>query len=354
MFYNREEKCTNEMKEKYLYISRYLIATGIYILLLFILSIFDSNRVLSLFEGLLLLIYVITILGIISTIYYKNTRNPYKNNFILNIEKLEIKLFYAAILFFTTCFIISLVNLFYLLIKKQDTFTYIYDNWTKYIVYLVLVIKVLVLLSFLFIWIFGPCDKIIHSCNLESWPSKFKSDDKKDDREEICNNLNETCMDDMNKTEDECGTCSNTNYNNKDDCTDNDGEWTSRYTKCFWSKPTDRKVSSCDIVTDSPPLAAHEGSCIYDINKCGVNDSICDDFQPTSIFYNCCSKKTIGWQENMPQLCDTLRTQIEENKTEEGRIGGGSQREGELEAEYKLRVAASNQTSHIQDEDLYK
>ena len=354
MFYNREEKCTNEMKEKYLYISRYLIATGIYILLLFILSIFDSNRVLSLFEGLLLLIYVITILGIISTIYYKNTRNPYKNNFISNIEKLEIIFYLWAVSFFLTCFIIIFSNTLGLITNKQDTFTYIYDNWTKYFVYLVLVLKVLVLLSFLFIWIFGPCDKIIHSCNLESWPSKLKSDDKKNDREEICNNLNETCMDDMNKTEDECGTCSNTNYNNKDDCTDNDGEWTSRYTKCFWSKPTDRKVSSCDIVTDSPPLKAHEGSCIYDINKCGVNDSICDDFQPTSIFYNCCSKKTIGWQENMPQLCDTLRTQIEENKTEEGRIGGGSQREGELEAEYKLRVAASNQTSHIQDEDLYK
>ena len=40
------------------------------------------------------------------------------------------------------------------------------------------------------------------------------------------------------------------NYNNKDDCTSNDGEWTSKYTKCFWSKPTDKKVSSCDIVTN--------------------------------------------------------------------------------------------------------
>ena len=56
----------------------------------------------------------------------------------------------------------------------------------------------------------------------------------------------------------------------------------------------------------------------------------------------------------MPQLCDTLTTQIEENKTQEGRIGGGSQRAGELEAEYNLRVAASNQTSHIHDQDLYK
>ncbi|MBV67950.1 MAG: hypothetical protein CMG26_06305 [Candidatus Marinimicrobia bacterium] len=339
MIFNRDDKCTEEEKEYYDMIGEYTVSVFIIFFVMCLFSFIENYPLLK--SSLLLLFFGFFIA---SNLILTSKLSSEFNKWPKGEEDMwwMITLIGVIIIYFFFGFY-SVYKIF----GKREPIG------SEYLFYIPCIMHIIL---FFLIWIFDSCEKIKHRCSVESWPENQKGEDKKNEREDYCNNLNEICMDDMNKSEDECGICSDTNYNNKDDCTSNDGEWTSKYTKCFWSKPTDKKVSSCDIVTDSPPLEPHEGSCIYDINKCGDNDSICNDFQPTSIFYDCCSKKTIGWQENMPQLCDTLTTQIEENKTQEGRIGGpeNSQRAGELEAEYNLRVAASNQTSHIHDQDLYK
>ena len=373
MIFNREEECTNVEKE-------YYDTIGLYTLILFIGWLFSliinllidlQFKIIPLFSS-----SIILCIGNIITYYILFNKN------ILS---------YFTNVFLVSCIIYGIITLYMLInlirfkFQVDDTLFYILCG-----------INIIILLS---IWIFGSCNKINHDCNVESWPEEFKSDDKMDDREEFCNNLNETCMDGQDKSEDKCGSCSDSNYNNKDDCTDNNNEWTSRYTKCFWSKPSDKKITSCDITTDSDPLEVHEGSCVYDLDKCSSIN--CSDFQPTTVFYDCCEENTPGLEENMD--CDTLRSQIEDNKifhnslkackalvpaeeqdgaenicrqgpstggscqynpdglpgekcvsTIQGRIGEGSQRAGELEAEYNSRVAASRQTSNIHNQDLYE
>ena len=321
MIFNREEECTKAEKE-------YYDTIGIYTLILFI------GFVIS-----LLISYIINPLLKLIPLQIDSVCF-----FIVNL------LIYIALsknVFLVFCIIYGILILFFLgCIFVDNSVRAI--NILEYPLYILCGINIIVLLGIL---IFGSCEKIDHDCNVESWPDEFKTDEKSS-REDLCNNLNETCMNDKNKSEDECGTCSDIKYNNEDDCNDNNGVWTSRYTKCFWSKPSDKKVSSCDITTDSPPLEVHEGSCVYDLDKCASIN--CNDFQPTTVFYDCCEENTRGWEENMD--CDTLRTQIDANKTDEGRIGGSdaTQRAGELEAEYNLRVAASSQTSNIHNQDLYE
>jgi len=377
MIFNREKECTNVEKEYYDTIG---ICTAVLsgIFLLMILSNLFNNY--PKFNT----IYLFIISGAFiacNIILSVNIRDTLKKNMLL-------------MFIFTPFILYSLITLWFTLVLffKQEAIS---DRW-RIMLYILCSINIIILLS---IWIFDPCNKIDHDCNVESWSDEFKSDDKRGDREYFCNNLNETCMDGQDKSEDECGSCSDSNYNNKDDCTDNNGEWTSRYTKCFWSQGSNKKVSSCDITTDSPPLEVHEGSCVYDLDKCASIN--CSDFQPTSVFYDCCEENTLGWEENMD--CDTLRSQIEANKifhnslkackalvpaeeqdgaenicrqgpstggscqynpdglpgekcvsTIQGRIGEGSQGAGELEAEYNLRVAASSQTSNIHNQDLYE
>ena len=328
MIFNREEECTNDEKEYYDTIGIYTrVLSGIFLLM--ISSILFNNH--PNFNTIYLLIISIAFI-VCNIILSVDIWDKLKKNMLL-------------MFIFTPSILYSLITLWFtgFLLFKQEAIS----DFLRIMLYILCGINIIILLS---IWIFGPCNKIDHDCNVESWPDKFKDGALKSGREDFCNNLNETCMNDKNKSEDKCGTCSDSIYNNKEDCNDNDGEWTSRYTKCFWSKPSDKKVTSCDITTDSPPLEFHEGSCVYDLDKCASIN--CNDFQPTTVFYDCCEENTRGWQENMD--CDTLRTQIDDNKTTEGRIGGGSQRAGELEAEYNLRVAASSQTSNIHNQDLYE
>lgn len=376
MIFNREE-CTKDEKEYYDTIGIYTgVLSGIFLLM--ISSILFNNH--PNFNTIYLLIISVAFIAC-NIILSVDIRDTLKKNMLLMFIFTPF-IFYCPI---TGRFVKALFF-------KQEAIS---DRW-RIMLYILCGINIIILLS---IWIFGSCNKIDHECNVESWSDEFKSDDKRGDREDFCNNLNETCMDGQDKSEDECGTCSDSNYNNKDDCTDNNGEWTSRYTKCFWSQGSNKKVSSCDITTDSPPLEVHEGSCVYDLDKCASIN--CNDFQPTSVFYDCCEENTLGWEENMD--CDTLRSQIEANKifhnslkackalvpaeeqdgaenicrqgpstggscqynpdglpgekcvsTIQGRIGEGSQGAGELEAEYNLRVAASSQTSNIHNQDLYE
>jgi len=331
MVFNRGEECTKAEKEYYDTIGKYTLFLSIVFVILLTLTWIISS-VNPIFKIVPLLIGVL-LLGPINLVYTIT---------ILLSEKIYI-FSYFSIVSLVSCVLYTIIflTMLYFIFKVKQIDILEYSLYT--------LCSINIILLFLF-WLFGPCEKIDHDCNVESWPDKFKEDDLKSGREDFCNNLNETCMNDKNKSEDECGTCSDSKYNNKDDCNDNDGEWTSRYTKCFWSKPSDKKVTSCDITTDSKPLEFHEGSCVYDLDKCASIN--CNDFQPTTVFYDCCEENTRGWQENMD--CDTLRTQIDANKTTEGRIGGGSQRAGELEAEYNLRVAASSQTSNIHNQDLYE
>lgn len=376
MIFNREE-CTKDEKEYYDTIGIYTgVLSGIFLLM--ISSILFNNH--PNFNTIYLLIISVAFIAC-NIILSVDIRDTLKKNMLLMFIFTPF-IFYCPI---TGRFVKALFF-------KQEAIS---DRW-RIMLYILCGINIIILLS---IWIFGSCNKIDHECNVESWSDEFKSDDKRGDREDFCNNLNETCMDGQDKSEDECGTCSDTTYSNKDDCTDNNGEWTSRYTKCFWSQGSNKKVSSCDITTDSPPLEVHEGSCVYDLDKCASIN--CNDFQPTSVFYDCCEENTLGWEENMD--CDTLRSQIEANKifhnslkackalvpaeeqdgaenicrqgpstggscqynpdglpgekcvsTIQGRIGEGSQGAGELEAEYNLRVAASSQTSNIHNQDLYE
>ena len=301
-----------------------------------------SEAIKDIYIKILIFLILLFILGLITSIlYFKGFLNiKYIYLIIANLIIFSLSIWinydtYKISKKYLVLYILSILStIFYIIISVLAFKTISINNQ----ILLTLFINLLLVLLFFF----GSCDEIKHSCNIKSWPENQKGEDKKNEREDYCNKLNETCMDDMNKSEDECGICSDTNYNNKDDCLDNNKEWTSRYTKCFWSKPSDKKVTSCDITTDSPPLEFHEGSCVYDLDKCASIN--CNDFQPTSVFYDCCEENTRGWQENMD--CNTLRTQIDANKTTEGRIGGGSQRAGELEAEYNLRVAASSQTSN--------
>lgn len=349
MIFNREEECTTDEKEYYNAIGKYTLVLSIGYVISLILYLFIDNpeyKILILYASILSLIS-----GNIGYIIYK-IYTSVKGKVIIfsSIYKLFLKniFSYFSIILLVSCFVYGIIFFaFEYMVLFKDKVKEV--NYLEYPFYISFTINIIILLLF---WLFGPCEKIYHDCNVESWPDEFKEDDLKSGREDFCNNLNETCMNDKNKSEDECGTCSDSKYNNKEDCNDNDGEWTSRYTKCFWSKPSDKKVTSCDITTDSPPLEFHEGSCVYDLDKCASIN--CNDFQPTTVFYDCCEENTRGWQENMD--CDTLRTQIDANKTEEGRIGGKgvSQRAGELEAEYNLRVAASRQTSNIHNQDLYE
>ena len=233
-------------------------------------------------------------------------------------------------------YILSILStIFYIIISILAFKTISINNQ----ILLTLFINLLIVLLFFF----GPCDKIKHSCNVESWPNYAKSDDSIN-KEEFCNKLNETCMEDMNKSEDECGNCSDTNYNNKDDCLDNNKEWTSKYTKCFWAEPTDKSLSSCDITTNSTPLEPHEGNCIYDIEKClNFDCGNFDDFQPTSVFYDCCPI------ENWETIdCDSLTSAIDAN--EEGRRG-----ELRIEYEHRFRAMRENtERSDIVDMKLYE
>lgn len=333
MIFNREEECTEDEKEYYDIIG---ICTAVLsgIFLLMILSNLFNNY--PKFNT----IYLFIISGAFiacNIILSVNIRDTLKKVWLTH----KVLLMFI----FTPSILYSLITLWFTLVLffTQEAI----NPSLRIMLYILCSINIIILLS---IWIFGPCNKIDHDCNVESWPDKFKTDALKPGREDFCNNLNETCMDDKNKSGDECGSCSDTTYSNEDDCTDNNGEWTSRYTKCFWSQGSNKKVSSCDITTDSPSLEVHGGSCVYDLDKCASIN--CDDFQPTSVFYDCCEENTLGWEENMD--CDTLRSQIEANKTNEGKIGEGSQRAGELEAEYNLRVAASSQTSNIHNQDLYE
>lgn len=355
MIFNREEECTKAEKEYYNTIGIYTLILFIGFVISLILYLFIDDPIYKIF------ILYISILSLISgnigyTIYtiYTLIKEKKVNIFSWNIGYTIYKLFiknifsYFSIVLLVSCFVYSIIFVaFEYMVLFTDKVKEI--NNFEYPIYISFTINIIVLFLF---WIFGSCEKIDHDCNVESWPDEFKTDALKSGREDFCNNLNETCMNDKNKSEDECGTCSDSKYNNEDDCNDNDGEWTSRYTKCFWSKPSDKKVSSCDITTDSPPLEVHEGSCVYDLDKCASIN--CSDFQPTTVFYDCCEENTRGWEENIKNSCDTLRSQIDANKTDEGRIGGGSQRAGELEAEYNLRVAASSQTSNIHNQDLYE
>ena len=381
MIFNREEECTNVEKEYYDTIGIYTgVLSGIFLLM--ISSILFNNH--PNFNTIYLLIISVAFI-VCNIILSVNIWDKLKKNMLL-------------MFIFTPSILYSLITLWFtgFLFFKQETIS----DFLRNMLYIPCFINIIILLS---IWIFGSCNKINHDCNVESWPEEFKSDALKSGREDFCNNLNETCMDGQDKSEDKsedkCGSCSDSNYNNKDDCTDNNNVWTSRYTKCFWSKPSDKKVTSCDITTNSDPLEVHEGSCVYDLDKCSSIN--CNDFQPTTIFYDCCEENTLGWEENMD--CDTLRSQIEANKifhnslkackalvpveeqdgaenicrqgpstggscqynpdglpgekcvsTIQGRIGEGSQRAGELEAEYNLRVAASSQTSNIHNQDLYE
>ncbi len=330
MIFNREEECINVEKEYY---DTIVIHTGILFvifLLMILISLLNNHPEIK--TGFLFLISgsFIAVNIILSVNIWDKLEGDMLLMFIIPL------VIYSLITLITFTFT---ANLFFKLKPISNVF--------EYPLYILCGINIIVLLG---IWIFGPCKKIDHDCNVESWPDEFKTDALKSGREDFCNNLNETCMNDKDKSEDECGICSDTTHSNEDDCNDNDGEWTSRYTKCFWSQASNKKVSSCDITTDSPPLEVHEGSCVYDLDKCASIN--CDDFQPTSVFYDCCEENTLGWEENMD--CDTLRTQIDDNKTDEGRIGGGSKRAGELEAEYNLRVAASSQTSNIHNQDLYE
>jgi len=324
MIFNREEECTNVEKEYYDTIGKYTLILFIgFVISLLIRYIIGPLFKLIPLELDSLFFFIVNLL-----IYKAHPKN----------------VFLVLCIIYGILFVFCLVFLFVDQSVSAKAF-----NILEYPLYILCAINIIVLLS---IWIFGSCEKIDHDCNVESWPDEFKTGALKSGREDFCNNLNETCMNDKNKSEDECGTCSDSKYNNEDDCNDNDGEWTSRYTKCFWSKPSDKKVSSCDITTDSPPLEVHEGSCVYDLDKCASIN--CSDFQPTTVFYDCCEENTRGWEENIKNSCNTLRSQIDANKTDEGRIGGGSQRAGELEAEYNLRVAASSQTSNIHNQDLYE
>lgn len=330
MIFNREEECMKADKEYYDTIGKYTaVLSGIFLLMI-LSNLFNNYPKFN-------TIYLFVISGAFiacNIILSVNIRDTLKKNMLL-------------MFIFTPSILYSLITLWFTLVLffTQEAI----NPSLRIMLYILCGINIIVLFLF---WIFGSCEKIDHDCNIESWPDKFKTDALKSGREDFCNNLNETCMDGQGISEDECGTCSDTKYNNEDDCNDNDGEWTSRYTKCFWSQVSNKKVSSCNITTDSPPLEVHEGSCVYDLDKCASIN--CNDFQPTSVFYDCCEENTIGWEENMD--CDTLRTQIEANKTTEGRIGGSdaTQRAGELEAEYNLRVAASSQTFNIHNQDLYE
>lgn len=328
MIFNREEECTEDDKEYYDTIGKYTLVLSCIFLLMILISLLNNHPEIK--TGFLLIISGAFIAC----------------NIILSVDIWDkLKKNMLLMFIFTPSILYSPITLWFtgFLFFKQEAMSEFFRN----MLYILCGINIIILLS---IWIFGPCNKIDHDCNVESWPDEFKDGALKSGREDFCNNLNETCMDGQGKSEDECGTCSDTKYNNEDDCNDNDGEWTSRYTKCFWSQASNKKVSSCDITTDSPTLKVHEGSCVYDLDKCASIN--CNDFQPTSVFYDCCEENTLGWEENID--CDTLRSQIDANKTDEGRIGGGSQRAGELEAEYNLRVAASSQTSNIHNQDLYE
>ena len=381
MVFNRGEECTKDEKEYYNTIGKYTLILSIGYAISLILYLFIDDPI---YRNIILYISIVllTLVNIGYTLFKVKIVNIFS---------------YLSIVLIVSCLVYSIIFFIFIYFIGKDKEV----NYLEYPFYISFTINIILLFLF---WLFGPCEKIYHDCNVESWPDEFKTDALKSGREDFCNNLNETCMNDKNKSEDECGTCSDSKYNNKEDCNDNDGEWTSRYTKCFWSKPSDKKVTSCDITTDSTPLEFHEGSCVYDLDKCASIN--CNDFQPTTVFYDCCEENTRGWQENMD--CDTLRSQIDANKTfhdrlrtceallleeeqdetkqrtaceggssgagschyisdglpgekcvpntNQGRIGGSgaTQRAGELEAEYNLRVAASSQTSNIHDQDLYE
>ena len=297
-----------------------------------------SEAIKDIYIKILIFLILLFILGLITSIlYFKGFLNiKYIYLIIANLIIFSLSIWinydtYKISKKYLVLYILSILStIFYIIISVLAFKTISINNQ----ILLTLFINLLLVLLFFF----GSCDEIKHSCNIKSWPENQKGEDKKNEREDYCNKLNETCMDDMNKSEDECGICSDTNYNNKDDCLDNNKEWTSRYTKCFWSKPTDKKVSSCDIITNSSPLEKHEGSCVYDINKCGDNNNICNDFQPTSVFYDCCPI------ENWETIdCDSLTTAINENK--EGR-------RGELRLEYEHRYRAMRENTERRDIDM--
>lgn len=140
-----------------------------------------------------------------------------------------------------------------------------------------------------------------------------------------CESAGETCND-FGKDPDECGDCSLSDLVSEDDCSDNDGEWTSNMSSCYWVQPDPEDVND-------PPLE----HCVYDLNKCS---GVCSTFSPTNLFSECCG--TDNWEKFMDER--TLAAIESDNKKDDGHVGSGGVH-GELEATYNLRRASSEEFS---------
>ena len=153
----------------------------------------------------------------------------------------------------------------------------------------------------------------------------------------VCSGAGEICKDDLTKDRELCGVCSLSEYLLEDDCTDNDGSWTSNMSSCFWVEPK-------PIGVNDPP----NEHCVYDLNKCV---GVCSTFSPTNLFDECCS--TDNWEKFMDE--STLSAIEDENKKDDGHVGkGGIQ--GERQATYNLRRASSEEFHRREelDQGLYE
>jgi len=142
----------------------------------------------------------------------------------------------------------------------------------------------------------------------------------------VCNGAGKICKINKNKSEEECGTCSDPSLSDKTSCEVAKKNWNSQMSSCYWVSPYPTGV------TDSPSPA-----CVYDLDKCD-----CSTFEATNQFNECCpipnNWKNCSIKDDLDKLEDDLK---------DGEIT--TKKLGDL---YKHKMDASDECSRRGELDL--